>query len=266
MSAVKHALVISLGLFALLAATTVAAHAVTPDEVKRMVVEEALNSRVPPALALAVAKVESGFRDDVASEVGARGVMQIMPATARGEFDLPADRLWDARTNIRVGLKYLERLHHQYGGDWRLALSHYNGGTLKGAGATAIPHTYTAAYVRDVMAWRARFERGMTVAAMTREAKPSVRVADTSAGATTVDYWMMTDPSIEKDWRHYLKIADAWLAGGPAQEAEAAVTVPDERASARWERRIENRRQSFRQRLDAEEARWPTFGGGGDRS
>ena len=113
-------------------ALTASADAATRSEVKRMVIEEARNSIVPPALALAVAKVESDFQDRVRSHKGARGVMQIMPATARGEFGVDADALWDPRLNVQLGIDFLERLHAQYGGRWELALSHYNGGTLKG--------------------------------------------------------------------------------------------------------------------------------------
>ena len=136
---------------------TASAEAATRTEVKRMLIEEARNSLVPPALALAVAKVESDFQDRVGSHKGARGVMQIMPATARGEFGVDADELWDPRLNVQLGIDYLERLHAQYGGRWELALSHYNGGTLKG-GADAKPHGYTRKYVADVMRWWQRYQ------------------------------------------------------------------------------------------------------------
>ena len=52
-------------------------------EIKRLVVEEAEATRIPPSLALAVAKVESDFQAEALSHKGARGVMQIMPRTAR---------------------------------------------------------------------------------------------------------------------------------------------------------------------------------------
>ena len=147
------ALALALGLSFLLSS---AAGATVPDrtEVQRMVVEEALrNGTVPPALALGVARVESGFRAGVESHKGARGVMQIMPATAKGEFGADPDDLWDARTNIRIGVAYLERLYRLYGNRWDAALSHYNGGSLK----NGRPHGYTRGYVSDVMAWARRF-------------------------------------------------------------------------------------------------------------
>lgn len=122
-----------------------------PAEVREIVVEEALNTIVPPSLALAVAKVESNFNPEALSSAGARGVMQIMPATARSEFGISADELWKTRLNIQLGIDYLGQLIRQYGGRWDLALSHYNGGTLKGKGANAIPHSYTRKYVAAVL-------------------------------------------------------------------------------------------------------------------
>ena len=143
---------------ALAVAFVPAADAATRTEVKRMIVEEAVNSRVPPALALAVAKVESDFQDNALSTAGARGVMQIMPKTARDEFGVHEDELWHARLNIQLGIDYRERLYDQYGGRWDLALSHYNGGTLKGGkGAAARPHSYTRKYVANVLGWKSRY-------------------------------------------------------------------------------------------------------------
>lgn len=119
-------------------------------EVKQMVIAEAERSSVPVSLALAVAKVESDFNARALSSAGARGVMQIMPATGRGEFGLAPDQLWDARTNVRTGVAFLERLYAQYNGRWDLALSHYNGGTIK----NSRPHSYTRGYVHKVMKWQ----------------------------------------------------------------------------------------------------------------
>lgn len=141
-------------LSALALAPALPAAAATRTDVKRMVLEEAANSRVPPALAMAVAKVESDFLPAALSTAGARGVMQIMPKTAHGVFGVGADELWDPRLNIRLGLDFLEQLYDQYGGQWELALSHYNGGTLRGGrGADATPHGYTRKYVAGVMNW-----------------------------------------------------------------------------------------------------------------
>lgn len=154
----KTRLIVSGLALATVAGLSASADAATRTEIKRIVIEEALNSRVPPALALAVAKIESDFQDNALSTAGARGVMQIMPKTARDEFGVGKDELWKARLNVQLGIDYLERLFDQYGGRWDLALSHYNGGTLKGGkGANAKPHGYTRKYVADVLKWRARY-------------------------------------------------------------------------------------------------------------
>ncbi len=127
------------------------------NEIKRMVIQEALNSSLPPSLVLALAKVESDFRDGALSPKGARGVMQIMPATARGEYGIGADELWDARLNIQLGIDFLERLIDRYQGRWDLALSHYNGGSVAGALPNASVLPVTKRYVEAVLRWERRF-------------------------------------------------------------------------------------------------------------
>ncbi len=147
---------IILGLFTLSAwfVSSVPASALSRVEVKRLVVETALDKNMPPSLALAVAKVESNFDARALSPAGARGVMQIMPKTAEDEFGVGEDDLWDARTNVRLGIRFLKELHHMYGERWELALSHYNGGSLNQSGANARPHAYTRRYVDSVMKWQ----------------------------------------------------------------------------------------------------------------
>jgi hypothetical protein len=131
------------------------AAAQTALDVQRMVIEEATLGRVPPALALAVAKVESNFDPRAESPTGAKGVMQLMPKTARDVFGVTEDKLWNARLNIKLGVAFLSQLYDQYGKRWDLALSHYNGGTLEGgSGPFAIPHDYTRKYVADVLHWQ----------------------------------------------------------------------------------------------------------------
>ena len=139
--------------------TATGAAALARTEVKRIVVEEARKSRVPPALAMAVAKVESNFNDRALSSAGARGVMQIMPATGRGVFKVEASELWKPRSNVQLGISFLDQLRRQYG-DWDLALSHYNGGSLKrGADGKFKPHGYTRKYVAAVKRWWRRYEQ-----------------------------------------------------------------------------------------------------------
>ena len=134
---------------------TASAH--TRAQIQRMVIEEAWNSRVPPSLALAVAKIESDFRAKAESHAGARGVMQIMPATGRSEFGVRPNELWNARLNIQLGIDFLEQLIDRYDGRWDLALSHYNGGSVSGRGANARPLAATRKYVAAVLAQEKRY-------------------------------------------------------------------------------------------------------------
>ncbi|MEG3619697.1 lytic transglycosylase domain-containing protein [Magnetovibrio sp. PR-2] len=153
------------------------AFALTRVEVKRLVVETALDKNVPPSLALAVAKVESDFNAHALSPAGARGVMQIMPKTAQDEFGVAEDDLWDAQTNVRLGVRFLKELHHMYGERWELALSHYNGGSLNRSGADAHPHAYTRRYVKSVMKWQQVYTEQNAVWQVLSDQTENVRVA-----------------------------------------------------------------------------------------
>jgi soluble lytic murein transglycosylase-like protein len=130
---------------------------VARSEIKQLVVQEAERLRVPISLALAVAHVESNFNPKARSSKGARGVMQIMPLTARGEYGIEAKLLWHPRLNIRLGLHFLKRLIARYGGRVDLALSHYNGGSAVGKPPFARVIPATARYVAKVRRLRRHY-------------------------------------------------------------------------------------------------------------
>ena len=123
-----------------------------------MVVREANDLGVSPSLALALAHAESNFNPRALSHKGARGVLQIMPATARGEYGIAADQLWHPRTNIRLGLHFLKRLQRRYGRT-DLALSHYNGGSVVGRPPHARVLPATRSYVAKVRRLQAMYRR-----------------------------------------------------------------------------------------------------------
>ena len=127
-----------------------ARHGLDRAAVKEMVAREAVNMGVPVSLALAVAHAESNFNPKAESHKGARGVMQIMPAAAAGEYGIRAERLWDPRLNIRLGLHFLGRLVKRYRGRVDLALSYYNGGSRVGVWPNARIIPATATYVTKV--------------------------------------------------------------------------------------------------------------------
>ncbi|MFZ2100644.1 MAG: lytic transglycosylase domain-containing protein [Oricola sp.] len=90
-----------------------------------------------PALVLAVMRQESEFYQLARSPVGALGLMQLMPATARHsaqKIGLPfsRDRLTsDPDYNVRLGQAYLKELLEQFGGSYILALAAYNAGPAR---------------------------------------------------------------------------------------------------------------------------------------
>ncbi len=84
--------------------------------------------KVDPLLLLSLMRQESAFNKDARSIAGARGLMQVMPGTARTIASVRAVRLFDPSTNIRVGTKYFLKRLEQYGGDVELTLAAYNAG------------------------------------------------------------------------------------------------------------------------------------------
>ncbi|MBT8002848.1 MAG: lytic transglycosylase domain-containing protein [Rhodospirillales bacterium] len=119
--------------------------------VKSLIRAEALRMGVPVSLALAVAHTESYFNPRAVSSAGARGGMQIMPATSKGEYGIHPKLLWVPRVNIRIGLHFLKRLLKRYRGRAELALSYYNGGSAVGDLPNARIIPATAKYVRKVL-------------------------------------------------------------------------------------------------------------------
>jgi soluble lytic murein transglycosylase-like protein len=111
---------------------------------------------VDRSLVRAVAWMESGYQTGVVSSAGARGVMQVMPATWHYvENVLIGHRVpHNAHGNVRIGVAYLHHLLNIYGGRMRLAVAaYYQGpGALQSHGM--LPET--ALYVADVLALRSR--------------------------------------------------------------------------------------------------------------
>ena len=102
-----------------------------------------------PVLVKCLILVESGFNPLAVSRKGARGLMQLMPGTARA---YGVSDIFDPAQNIRGGVRYLNFLLNLFRGDLNLAIAGYNAGEGAVARYGAVPpYDETQDYVRKVL-------------------------------------------------------------------------------------------------------------------
>jgi len=117
------------------------------DQVFEFARQEAIRQGVSPDLVVNMVKTESGGRINAVSNKGARGPMQLMPATAK-ELGVDINNWQD---NIRGGVKYINQMLNQFG-DPRLAVAAYNAGPGAVRRAGGIPEfKETQNYVQKVL-------------------------------------------------------------------------------------------------------------------
>jgi hypothetical protein len=105
---------------------------------------------VDPRFIHAVIKQESRYNPKAVSYVGAKGLMQMMPATAQ-RFGLKDP--FDAKTNVEAGTKYLKWLLKRFDGDVSLALAGYNAGEGSVDKYKGVPpFSETQNYVKKIVA------------------------------------------------------------------------------------------------------------------
>jgi len=103
---------------------------------------------VDPVLVKAVIQVESGYDPLAVSRKGARGLMQLMPDTAKR---FKVTEIYDPEQNVKGGVQYLATLLRLFEGDLKRALAGYNAGenaVLRHGGVP--PYAETELYVRKV--------------------------------------------------------------------------------------------------------------------
>jgi len=96
-----------------------------PEDLRALARGVAQEFGLDPDLFVRQIDAESGFDPNAVSPVGARGLGQLMPETARG---LGVSDPFDPGQNLRGSARFLRSLLDRYGGDYRLALAAYNAG------------------------------------------------------------------------------------------------------------------------------------------
>lgn len=113
----------------------------------------ARDTNVNPELVAAVVRAESAFDPMAVSSKGARGLMQLMPATGR-ELGATPQELFDPEINLRAGVTYLGRLIERYENDLPLVLAAYNAGEGAVARHRGVPpYRETREYIRRIYAF-----------------------------------------------------------------------------------------------------------------
>ena len=91
--------------------------------------DAASEAGIDPKVAYGLVKTESSFNQRAVSHVGARGLTQVMPRTAKWlRPGTKAEDLYDRKVNLSLGFHYLNQLIDKYDGDVELALTAYNRG------------------------------------------------------------------------------------------------------------------------------------------
>ncbi len=141
-----------------------------------LIEREARAFDVDAALVSALIRAESNYEPRAVSRKGARGLMQLMPATARR---LSVRKPFDPAANVKGGVRYLRELVDRFGPRPDLVLAAYNAGegAVEAYGGVP-PYRETVAYVNRILRWCQPVE-------VPREARPGNSPAAPAASAAT---------------------------------------------------------------------------------
>ena len=115
--------------------------------------------KVNPTIIRAIIMAESGFNPKAISKKGARGLMQLMPRTAKS---LGVKDSFNPEQNIHAGVKYFSQLLEKFNGDPSLALAAYNAGSRKVKKYKGVPpFKATKRYIRKVFKYQKLYEKEM---------------------------------------------------------------------------------------------------------
>ena len=116
-----------------------------------IIVKAAIRHKVDPALVKAIIMVESRYNPHAVSKQGAKGLMQLMPRTARS---LGVEDCFNPEHNVNGGVKYLKQLLDEFDDNLEFALAAYSAGSSRVRRYRGIPPIKaTQCYVKKVFAY-----------------------------------------------------------------------------------------------------------------
>lgn len=123
-----------------------------------IILEAANIHNVDLAMVRAIIMAESGYKRNSVSRRGAKGLMQLMPGTAKA---LGVKNIFNPEENIHAGVKYYRSLLNRFGGDEKLALAAYNAGPRNVRRYNGIPpFKATRIYIKKVLEYQRFYKHG----------------------------------------------------------------------------------------------------------
>ncbi|HEX2225447.1 MAG TPA: lytic transglycosylase domain-containing protein, partial [Thermoanaerobaculia bacterium] len=123
---------------------------VPPGKYGELIYAMARRHDVNPEVVAALIRAESAFNPRAVSHKGARGLMQLMPATAQ-RFGVAKHQLFQPEHNLEAGMRYLSWLVGQFPNDLSLVLAAYNAGEGSVARYQGVPpYKETRNYIRRI--------------------------------------------------------------------------------------------------------------------
>ena len=175
-----------------------------PLPFRKEVIAKANEIGLDPTYVYGLIRQESRFIKDARSHVGASGLMQIMPATARWTarkigLDYKQDMIADREVNLRLGTSYLKLVLDDFGGSQAMAAAAYNAGPSRprrwregpalepAAWAENIPFSETRDYVKKVLHNATVYAAVTGASASSLKARLGARIGPRDAAAPAAD-------------------------------------------------------------------------------